>query len=152
MGWKSHIYIFMCVTQLWIHLEKCCLVHHFIFIVSGKLQFVIISLNDSALLQTKAFYKLLMKPRSQTFCPWVHIHTCVYIFEMYIWKYVCMHAQLCQILCNPMNWPVRLLCAWDFPGKNTGVGCRFLLQGYVYAWHDFQWCCVYARLKWTALE
>ena len=22
-----------------------------------------------------------------------------------------------------------LLCPWDFPGKNTGVGCRFLLQG-----------------------
>ena len=21
-----------------------------------------------------------------------------------------------------------LLCAWGFPGKNTGVGCRFLLQ------------------------
>ena len=23
----------------------------------------------------------------------------------------------------------RLLCPWDFPGKNTGVGCYFLLQG-----------------------
>ena len=23
----------------------------------------------------------------------------------------------------------RLLCPWDFPGKNTGVGCHFLLQG-----------------------
>ena len=22
-----------------------------------------------------------------------------------------------------------LLCPWDFPGKNTGVGCHFLLQG-----------------------
>ena len=26
-------------------------------------------------------------------------------------------------------WPTRLLCPWDFPGKNTGVGCYFLLQG-----------------------
>ena len=26
-------------------------------------------------------------------------------------------------------WPGRLLCPWDFPGKNTGVGCHFLLQG-----------------------
>ena len=26
-------------------------------------------------------------------------------------------------------YPARLLCVWDFPGKNTGVGCRFLLQG-----------------------
>ena len=22
-----------------------------------------------------------------------------------------------------------LLCPWDFPGKNTEVGCHFLLQG-----------------------
>ena len=21
-----------------------------------------------------------------------------------------------------------LLCSWDFPGENTGVGCHFLLQ------------------------
>ena len=25
--------------------------------------------------------------------------------------------------------PARLLCPWDSPGKNTGVGCHFLLQG-----------------------
>ena len=25
--------------------------------------------------------------------------------------------------------PTRLLGPWDFPGMNTGVGCRFLLQG-----------------------
>ena len=24
--------------------------------------------------------------------------------------------------------PTRLLCPWDFPGKNTRVGCHFLLQ------------------------
>ena len=24
--------------------------------------------------------------------------------------------------------PIRLLCPWDSPGKNTGVGCHFLLQ------------------------
>ena len=23
----------------------------------------------------------------------------------------------------------RLLCPWNFPGKSTGVGCHFLLQG-----------------------
>ena len=26
--------------------------------------------------------------------------------------------------------PNRLLCPWDFPGKNTGVGCHFLLHIY----------------------
>ena len=25
--------------------------------------------------------------------------------------------------------PVMLLCSWNFPGKNTGVACHFLLQG-----------------------
>ena len=25
--------------------------------------------------------------------------------------------------------PTRLLCPWDFPGKDTEVGCHFLLQG-----------------------
>ena len=23
----------------------------------------------------------------------------------------------------------QALCPWDFPGKNTGLGCHFLLQG-----------------------
>ena len=25
--------------------------------------------------------------------------------------------------------PARLLCPWDFPGKNVGAGCHFPLQG-----------------------
>ena len=30
----------------------------------------------------------------------------------------------------PYRWQsIRLLCPWDSPGKNTAVGCRFLLQG-----------------------
>ena len=24
--------------------------------------------------------------------------------------------------------PTRVLCPWDFPGKNMGMGCYFLLQ------------------------
>ena len=51
--------------------------------------------------------------------------------------------QSCPILCNPINssppvmsnsvrphrqQPTRLLHPWDSPGKNTGVGCHFLLQ------------------------
>ena len=30
---------------------------------------------------------------------------------------------------TPRAVPARLRCPWDFPGKNTGVGCHFLLQG-----------------------
>ena len=25
-------------------------------------------------------------------------------------------------------WPIRLLCPWDSPSKDTRVGCHFLLQ------------------------
>ena len=31
-------------------------------------------------------------------------------------------------LCNPRQQPIRLSRPWDSPGKNTGVGCHFLLQ------------------------
>ena len=37
--------------------------------------------------------------------------------------------QSCPTLCDPHRWqPTRLPCLWDSPGKNTGVGCHFLLQ------------------------
>ena len=40
------------------------------------------------------------------------------------WKHV---LQLYLTLCDPVE-PARLLCPWVSPGKNTGVGCHFLLQ------------------------
>ena len=43
---------------------------------------------------------------------------------------VCVCTQLCPPLCNLMHCsPPGFLCLWDFPGKNIGVGCHFLLQG-----------------------
>ena len=46
---------------------------------------------------------------------------------------VCMQAysviQSCSALCNPMDHSLpRLLCPWDSPGKDTRMGCHFLLQ------------------------
>ena len=38
-------------------------------------------------------------------------------------------AQLCLTLRLHGLYPTRILCLWDSPGKNTGVGCHFLLQG-----------------------
>ena len=35
------------------------------------------------------------------------------------------HVRLCV---TPETVPNRLLCSWDSPGKNTRVGCHFLLQ------------------------
>ena len=41
----------------------------------------------------------------------------------------CLIAKSCLTLSQP-HWlqPDRLLCSRDFPGKNTGVGCYFLLN------------------------
>ena len=43
-----------------------------------------------------------------------------------------LSPQSCPTLCDPVRphrWqPTRLPCPWDSPGKNTGVGCHFLLQ------------------------
>ena len=37
-------------------------------------------------------------------------------------------TQLCSLQPDGL-YPSRFLHPWDFPGKNTGVGCYFLLQG-----------------------
>ena len=43
---------------------------------------------------------------------------------------LCLVSQSCLTLLRPHRLqPTRLLCAWDSPGKNTGVGCHALLQG-----------------------
>ena len=46
---------------------------------------------------------------------------------------VCVCARVCSVVSSSLRpnglWPTRLLCPWNFPGKNTGVGCHFLLQG-----------------------
>ena len=36
--------------------------------------------------------------------------------------------QLCLTVQPHRRQPTRLPCPWDSPGKNTGVGCHFLLQ------------------------
>ena len=42
---------------------------------------------------------------------------------------ICVCAYSCLTLLWPFGlWPARLLCPWDFPGKDTGVGCYFLFQ------------------------
>ena len=41
-------------------------------------------------------------------------------------------------------WTVaaRLLCPWDFPGKNTGMGCHALLQG-IFPTQGLKLCLLY---------
>ena len=46
---------------------------------------------------------------------------------------VCVFMHTCSVVSDFLLphglQPARLLCPWDFPGKNTGVGCHCLLQG-----------------------
>ena len=48
---------------------------------------------------------------------------------------------------QPHRWqPTRLLCPWDSPGKNTGVGCHFLLQSLYFGGSNY----MYIRLHGVA--
>ena len=39
------------------------------------------------------------------------------------------HFSGVQLFVTVWTVATRLLCPWDSPGKNTGVGCQSLLQG-----------------------
>ena len=42
----------------------------------------------------------------------------------------CLVSQLCLTLLQPHGlYASSFLCPWNLPGKTTGVGCHFLLQG-----------------------
>ena len=48
----------------------------------------------------------------------------------YLSHFCCLAPKLCLTLLKSHGLQLtRLLCLWDFPGKNTGVVCHFLLQG-----------------------
>ena len=56
--------------------------------------------------------------------------------HIYIYTYVCIYVCVCvshSVMSSFLQphglGPTRLLRPWDFPGKNTGVGCHSLLQG-----------------------
>ena len=46
---------------------------------------------------------------------------------------VCVCVCVCSVMsdssCTPWTVACQILCPWDSPGKNTGVGCHALLQG-----------------------
>ena len=45
----------------------------------------------------------------------------------------CCSVLSCSVMSDSLRpyglQPARLLCPWNFPGKDTGVSCHFLLQG-----------------------
>ena len=64
---------------------------------------------------------------------YLRFHTHLIMMILYS-KYLSCHC-CCQVASVVSDFvrpqrrqPTRLPCPWDFPGKNTGVGCHFLLQ------------------------
>ena len=55
------------------------------------------------------------------------------LHKFYLLINCCCCCQVASVVSNsvrPQRWqPTRLPHPWDSPGKNTGVGCHFLLQG-----------------------
>ena len=71
------------------------------------------------------------------------------IFYLSICVYFCKLSKSlsCVWFLRPQGlWPTRLLCPWDSPGKNTGVGYHFLLQGIFLTQrlnlHPLHWGCI----------
>ena len=60
-------------------------------------------------------HHLMYSPLSQ------YLYNCALILNQ--WKTSQNFLRACSQV------PTRLLHPWNFPGKNTGVGCHFLLQG-----------------------
>ena len=56
-------------------------------------------------------------------------HLCISVWTHgYLFYFSGYKAELCSIVSDSLQ-PTRLLCPWNFPGKNIGAGCHFLLQG-----------------------
>ena len=53
----------------------------------------------------------------------------VQILNLWFGSKCVIHSVLSDSLQPHGLQPARLLCPWDSPGKNTGVGCHALLQG-----------------------
>ena len=65
-----------------------------------------------------------------TLCTLSHFMLTITLYKQCACVCVCVCVLITQS-CSTLlpHGPVRLLCPWNFPGKNTGVGWHSLLQG-----------------------
>ena len=72
-------------------------------------------IKDTSAIETCSSFKCLVVVVVECVCVCASTHVCV-----------------CSVMSNSLQprrlRPARLLCPWNLPGKNTGVGCHFLLQ------------------------
>ena len=78
---------------------------------------------------------------SNTFLPWSPAPCALFfffnLFIFYLFDWMCLSCgvracSVASVVSDTLRphglYTTRLLCPWDSPGKNTGVGCHFLLQ------------------------
>ena len=63
---------------------------------------------------------------STVFCLFFSLIYRSYLYILWLAVQLLSRVQLFE---TPELQPTRLLCTWDFPDKNAGVGCHFLLPG-----------------------
>ena len=99
-------------------LEPCSLFHVFLLPMPST--------------SSKALESVLSVPFLQSQC--LSNHVLILAIASQLKSCVCVH---CSVMSNTL-WPrglqvpvqpTRLLCPWNSPGTNTGVGCHFHLQG-----------------------
>ena len=65
---------------------------------------------------------------------------------------VCVCARAHSVMSDSLRptgpYPTRFFCPWNFPGRNTGVGCHALLQG-IFPTQESNWCLL-CPLYWQA--
>ena len=67
------------------------------------------------------------QPKCSSTIEWIN-NQC-YIYTMEYHAVAAKSLLSCPTLCDPTDGsPPGSPCPWDFSGKNTGVGCHFLLQ------------------------
>ena len=101
-------------TTLW---DRFCLKLRLMWIFEKRKQLLMTNLFGGF------FFFYLSYIGMETFwCRWYAV-----LFSKHLF---CLVTELCPTLLRPHGLlPARLLCPWDFPGKNIGVGRHFLLQG-----------------------
>ena len=96
-----------------------------------NLQISLVSMDISLVSETSSPYAQHVFPSVSNFSQQCFIFSVHKSFTSFARPCCCyLVTKSCLTLLRPHELqPARLLYPWDFPGKNTGMGCHVLLQG-----------------------
>ena len=96
-----------------------------------NLQISLVSMDISLVSETSSPYAQHVFPSVSNFSQQCFIFSVHKSFTSFARPCCCyLVTKSCLRLLRPHELqPAKLLYPWDFPGKNTGVGCHVLLQG-----------------------